>query len=591
MIKKLIPVTLAFLGGGADLHAEEVIWPPLPAEEKGAIAAYLPRTGTLALAAEAYAELGDLTEFIAAPTAQDIGAFPLFEAKDFALPFTLVIRTGNGASVQQKDSLVFRFRNLLTGRTSSVRRPVETAIGVGERKEVLVTITNRDVRLGPGAYQVSVDVEVGGRTLCGETKGSCELYLQKPGESRRHILAIYMLGFTAYFRDYEFGGYFSNFQPQLPPTYDPLDADSRHAFLRHFVKQTQKWAELLNYTGIGLIAASEGHEALKEKRAADFAEEAVAGLCDYIVSMETEFGPFTVTSDPVHDKWPDLPKPNPPWSFYDTDQDGCYLEVLGPAVLRFKGHRQYRGRVAQWMSACVKSLEWLRTAGWDENPPQGCNLRRFWAPEAPAEVWTKNRGPFLERPQCTVYDGRVVAGFGWACAAYHSVYEQVPESFLSRLKQATRTAATWTESHQGIYDPFCAQQGDNHHELLGNSYMMHGLLAAAVVAKAVGDDEWLEEMRRGQELLLGHLNECTRQRDKKRAVWSFSSWSSGELYYVVEEWGRRIGSLPTAELVLNETFRPHEVNCLRQPFNVKCHGTAMLVEFLFSCDEYRKARR
>jgi len=152
------------------------------------------------------------------------------------------------------------------------------------------------------------------------------------------------------------------------------------------------------------------------------------------------------------------------------------------------------------------------------------------------------------------------------------------------------TAVTWTQNNQGIYDPYCAQAGDNWHELLGNSYMMHGLLAAAVVARQIGDAELLNEARNGEELLLGHLVATTQKLDPQRGVWAYSTWSSGELYYVVEQWQRQIGPLTGADICLDQAYRRLEVLCLRNPFNVKTHASSMIAEYIFSCDEYVQAR-
>jgi len=449
MEMKVVPVCVAlFVCLALSMASGQESWPPAPVPTGVAISVSLPRTGTLPLAQEAYAALGAVQPFVTAPSATDSGAFPLFDAASFSLPFALTIRTGAQASLRARDVYVFTFRDLLTGKTRQMRRALGQVISPSTTTQTVVTITNRDVRLKPGTYQVCMDIQNQSGSLCGINKGSCELYLRAPGESRRHILAMQMLGYTTYFRDYDFGGYFSNFQATIPPTYDPLAPKSRHDFLLHFVGQTQKWAELLNYTGMGLIAASNALVDLKDQRAKAFAEETVASLSDYFVSMQTDFGPFHVTSDPAHEKWPDLPKPREPWLFYDTDQDGCYLEVLGPAVLKFKGRTGYASRVQQWAAACANSLDWLRVAAWDPNPPQGCNLRRYNAAEATADVWMQNRHPWLERPQCTVYDGRVVAGFAWACAAYYAVYGNLPDRFLTPLIETGRAYSGDMDSKQ-----------------------------------------------------------------------------------------------------------------------------------------------
>ena len=253
-----------------------------------------------------FAEIPDEAVLVAAYLQrQGVQLFTTVGEGNFSLIFNLAVAPGLQAEVRPEDKLVFRLRELITDKITTVVKPIGVAVSSGDAKSLSVTITDAEADLPAGPYHVAIYLTRKGQPINQGLCGSEEFYVKVPGESKLHIQGVMATGRLRYFKDYENPRWINTGSAYwIPAIYDPFNPDTWVNFLDYFGSDTSSFLELIEAGCSGILEAAKAYRTTGEIERARFCERGLQDYCDFVIDQTIkEDGSMWACRDPLEEKY------------------------------------------------------------------------------------------------------------------------------------------------------------------------------------------------------------------------------------------------------------------------------------------------
>jgi len=220
----------------------------------------------------------------------------------------------------------------------------------------------------------------------------------------------------------------------------------------------------------------------------------------------------------------------------DTDQSAGILQLAARSALYFREHQP--DYAASLFRRCGRVADWVWRRSWTPDTEVGLHLHRYRV-----EAGTRER----HVDGWWGYDGRVLEGVAWCCAAYPAFHdgEPAPADFSRAVDACRNRILQLIGERDGDYFPMPG----NHCQHLAQQYLASALVACAAAEQAAGLTDRAKETLAGAERMIHRM--CygfPRGEDGRPHRPVYNSGDTGpHFFYTIVEYLARAGEDPVAE--------------------------------------------
>lgn len=406
----------------------------------------------------------------------------------------LLVGTGQGLELSPEDSVQYRFHEVFTQKTWNLSMQLGQVVGPGRVQRIAQRLKLDALKLLPGYYLVTADIQRDGKSLLGGRVGSDDFYMKAPGESMTFSVLSIRTGMCLWVRDMLYGDLMCRTRIALPHIYDPLNKETYLDFLRLFAHSTGKHTEGNEAGDTGLVFAAEAFRKSGHLTRARFAEWLLKDSFDHMISrMQVPDGATITWTNELMDNHCDVLEDkggcSQRFGSYDSNQIGEWLRPIARALVYLRNVPGEEETVKRLNAAARKAADYLAvhsTAHRDGIPDVICHFNLIARPDGVVEQKTY----YQEGRQCDVYVGRALAGLSYYAYAMQLLDEKVPERYWRAMDSTVTWSLKKMKPDTGWFDWQCKDVVEGGcHTFLGNIYIGEGLFGCYLAALQAGRQE------------------------------------------------------------------------------------------------------
>lgn len=468
----------------------------------------------------------------------------LLESGTRTLPVLLHVDNRRAAAIPSDAAVVFRIRNVVTGRDALRRVPLGVRVPAGQRAAVRLAVDLSG--LAPSYYHALADILVSGESVVGVRKGSDDFLIRRPGESMTSSVLLLRLGMAAWTMDRIHGGFVLSTDISLPHAYDPYDTApaAYRAFLTRFALTTVKVCEAYEAALPGLALAAEACRRAGDAERLAFAESLLWNAVEAMLTMQDACGGVIYRVNELFvDGLGTGGESSARNGQYSADQTAEWMRGLAYATLYYVRRGGEQGKVRRLNEACLKAGRFLAKYGrWEEEGREDV-LQNFSIALTGGTNVIRRLSRQEDRP-CDVYQPRVVAGLAFAAIALQKSGERVPGDWWRILD----ASVAWMTGRMGANGWFDMQCGDavegGCHTFLGNIYLGEGLFGVAMANRLAGRES--ESVIAAARKAYRYVTDDCWVRGR-RYQYPLEFWVGPYVYWLFTEWREHVGREPAFE--------------------------------------------
>ncbi len=488
----------------------------------------------------------------------------------------LVFHTGEQCALSATCRLLWRARELFSGKVTSASQPLDQPVPAGQRTEREVVLPWGQLATGPGYYVLTCDVQEGGKSVTDGWVGCDDLYVRGKDEPMTYTVLSLRLGMSDFVRDRVFGGLMGRTRIALPHTLDPYADDTYLEFVRLFAHWTGKHAEGLEAGLTGLVFSGEALRRYGDTQRADFNDRILRDSIDYMIDrMQLQDGSTLVERNDLVDEYGEQVGGKggaTSMGFRDSNQIGEWMRPICRAVIYWQRLGLNDDYCEVLLRACRRASNFL--------------LRES---VAPLDRWNNvlyhyhfvGFGPEMtktryhqEGRQCDVYVGRALSGLSYYAYALQLMGHRVPPELVACLRDTTEWAYEKMKAHDGWFDYQCLDEVEGGcHTFLGNMYISEATFGWYLAAERMGLEKDAALAAEATRLGYHYVTDNCYIRGRKFDV-PLEFWVGPYLYWELTEYLSAVGPDDTFSAWLRELHEKWAVERQWRDFLDRAPGRA-----------------
>jgi len=461
------------------------------------------------------------------------------------LPLLMVFETGARASFNADAQVRLTFREVFSGRESSVSQPVGAELPSGETTRVTAQADLSAADLKPGYYSVIADLLGPDGSVLGGRVGSDDLYIRAPDESMTFAVLSIRTGMALWVRDLLHGDIMCRTDIHLPHSYDPLSEETYADFLRLFGHTTGKHTEGNEAGDTGLLFAAEAFRKSGDMTRCKFAEGLIEDSFRHMIEEMQAPNGATITwaNELVTEDGIGKGGGTSAFGHYDSNQIGEWLRPIARGIIYYSQIPENREYARKLSATARKAADYLVAHSLqDSNGIPGVirHLRLNEKPDGTVEQVTY----YQEGHQCDVYLGRALSGLSYYAYAMQLLGEQVPQQWWDAMDNTVRWTL-WKMKPNGWFDWQCGDEVEGGcHTYLGNIYIGEGLFGCYLADRQAGRSEQADLAAQATAKAYHYVTDDCYIKGRKYE-YPLEFWVGPYVYWLFTEYQATIGPDPT----------------------------------------------
>ncbi|MEA3402938.1 MAG: hypothetical protein U9R79_16985 [Armatimonadota bacterium] len=457
-----------------------------------------------------------------------------------SLPVLLVWETGSELLVPADTVLRLAFREVFSGKQSSLEMPLGEELAAGETGRVeLVADLAQD--LAPGYYSIIADLVGEDGSLLGGRVGSDDLYVRRRDESMTFTVLSVRTGMVKWVQDLLYGDVMCRTDIHLPHTYDPLREETYAELLRLFGHTTGKHTEGNEAGDTGLLLAAEAFRKSGDMQRCQFTEAIIEDSFQHMIdAMQAPNGATIMWTNELVSQ-AGIGKGGPSRSFgsYDSNQIGEWITPLARGMIYYSQVAERPEYARRLSAAARKAAQYIVDYSRMDSDGIPDVIRHLRIAEA-ADGSVNRSLLTREDHVCNVYLGRTLSGLAYYAYAAQVLGEDIPQEWFEAMDATVRWTAREMKPN-GWFDWRCGDRVEGGcHTFLGNIYIGEGLFGCYLADRQAGRTEQAALAQQAAAKAYHYVtDDCWNKGTKYTPPLEF--WVGPYLYWLWTEWTAAVG--------------------------------------------------